>query len=77
MDRQAFMGELVEHVEHPVLASLVGAILDEVIGPDMISVLRPQPDARSVGQPEPASRGLLMGDLQPLALARYARSVCR
>ena len=23
-DRQAFMGELVEHVEHPVLASLVG-----------------------------------------------------
>jgi hypothetical protein len=31
-DRQAFMGELVEHVEHPILASIVGAILDEVIG---------------------------------------------
>jgi len=45
----------------------VGAILDEVIGPDMIALLRPQPDARSVGQPEPAALGLLMRDLQPLA----------
>jgi hypothetical protein len=27
------MGELVEHVEHPVLATIVGAILDEVVGP--------------------------------------------
>jgi hypothetical protein len=62
------VGELVEHVEHPVLATIVGAILDEVIGPDMIALLRPQPDARSVGQPEPAALGLLMGDLQPLAL---------
>jgi hypothetical protein len=34
--RQTFVGELVEHVEHPVLASIVSAILDEVIGPDMI-----------------------------------------
>ena len=33
----------------------------------MIAVLRPQPDARSVGQPEPASFGLFIGDLQPLA----------
>src|SRR5215472_2281323 len=48
------------------LRPIVGAILDEVIGPDMIAPLRPQPDARSVGQPEPAALGLLMGDLQPL-----------
>src|SRR5262245_9238952 len=67
-DRQAFMGELVEHVEHPILASIVGAVLDKVVGPDMIALLRPQPDARSVGQPEPAALGLLMRDLQPLAL---------
>src|SRR2546430_3651028 len=43
------------------------AVLDKVVGPDVIAVLRPQPDARSVGQPEPASFGLFMGDLQPLA----------
>src|SRR5512132_2324907 len=67
-DRQAFMGELVEHVEHPILASIVGAVLDKVVGPDMIAVLRPQPNARSVGQPEPAALGLLMGNLQPLTL---------
>ena len=67
-DRQTFMGELVEHVEHPILASVMGAVLDEVVGPDMITVLWPQPNARSVGQPEPAALGLLMGDLQPLAL---------
>src|SRR5262249_38452302 len=62
------MGELVEHVEHPIFASVMGAVLDEVVGPDMIVLLRPQPDARSVGQPEPAALGLLMGDLEPLAL---------
>jgi hypothetical protein len=61
------MSEFVEHVEHSILASIVGPILDEVIGPDMIALLRPQPNARSVGQPEPAALGLLMGDLQPLA----------
>src|SRR5256884_7471445 len=62
------MGELVEHVEHPILASIVGAVLDKVVGPDMIAVLRPQPNARSVGQPEPAALGLLVGNLQPLTL---------
>src|SRR5215475_12823426 len=67
-DRQAFMAELVEHVEHAVLASLVGAVLDKIVGPDMIALLRPQPNARSVGQPEPAALGLLMGNLQPLTL---------
>ena len=66
-DRQAFMGELVEHVEHPIFASVMGAVLDEVVGPDMIALLWPQPNARSVGQPEPAALGLLRWDLQPLA----------
>jgi hypothetical protein len=62
-DRQAFMAELVEHVEHPILASIIRAVLDKVVGPDMIAVLRAQPNARSVGQPEPAALGLLMGNL--------------
>jgi hypothetical protein len=33
----------------------------------MIALLRAQPNARSVGQPEPAALGLLRWDLQPLA----------
>src|SRR5262249_22754935 len=40
----------------------------KVVGPDMITLLRPQPNARSVGQPQPAALGLLMGNLQPLTL---------
>src|SRR5215813_12816896 len=55
-DRQAFMGELVEHVEHPIFASVMGAVLDEVVGPDMIVLLRPQPDARTVGRELKSSR---------------------
>src|SRR5215471_4870760 len=66
-DRQAFAGKLVNDIEHPISASIVGAVLDKVVGPDVIAVLRPQPDARSVGQPQPASFGLFIGDLQPLA----------
>jgi hypothetical protein len=44
-DRQAFMGKLVDHIEHSILPSIVGAVLDKVVGPDMIAVLGPQPDA--------------------------------
>src|SRR5262245_26090588 len=66
-DRQAFVGKLVNDIEHAISASIVGAVLDKVVGPDVIAVLRPQPDARSVGQPQPASFGLFIGDLQPLA----------
>jgi hypothetical protein len=66
-DCQAFVGELVEHVEDSILASIVGSVLEEVVGPDVIAVLRPQSDARSVRQPKPAPLGLLKGDLQPLA----------
>ena len=61
------MGKLVNDIEHPISASIVGAVLDKVVGPDVIAVLRPQPDARSAGQPQPASFGLFIGDLQPLA----------
>src|SRR5437867_8448904 len=77
MDRQAFMAELVEHVEYPIPASVMGAVLDKVVGPDMIAVLRPQADARSVGQPEPAALGLFMGDLQPLASPDTLDPLCR
>ncbi len=45
------MGELVEDVEHTDLAPVVGAVLDEVVGPDVIAVLGPEPDAGAVVQP--------------------------
>src|SRR5262245_353653 len=45
----------------------MGAVLDEVVGPHAIAILWPQPDARSVGQPDPAALGLLVRNFQPLA----------
>jgi hypothetical protein len=45
----------------------MGAILDEVVGPDVVRVFGPQSEAGAVGQPEPAPLGLLGRDLEPLA----------
>ena len=61
------MRELVDHVEHPIFPSIMRAILDEVVGPHVIAVLRPQADARTISQPQPAAFWLLGGNLQPLA----------
>ena len=66
-DGQAFVGELVDDVEHAEFASVMGALLDEVVGPDVIGALGPQPDARAVIQPETPALGLLGRDFQPLA----------
>ena len=66
-DGQTFVGELVDEVEHPILPPIVRAILDEVIGPDMVGALGAQTDTGSVRKPDTALLGLFGGDLQPLA----------
>ena len=66
-DGQAFPGELVDDVEHAELPAIVGSVLDKVIGPDVIGVLGPQPDAGSVIEPEPPAFGLLWWNLEPLS----------
>ena len=60
------MRELVNDAEHAELPAIVGAILDEVVGPHMVAVLRPQADARSIRQPQASSLRLLGWNLQPL-----------
>jgi len=42
---QTFMRELIDDVQHSVFPSVMGAALDEVVGPDMIATLRAQADA--------------------------------
>src|SRR5665213_987326 len=64
MARHAAQGELVDDVEHPELPSVMGAILDKVVGPDVVAVFRPQADARPVGKPQAPTLGLSGGDLQ-------------
>lgn len=45
----------------------MGLGLDEVVGPDMIGVFRPEPDAGPVIEPETASGLVFLGYFQPLA----------
>jgi hypothetical protein len=66
-DRQAFVSELVDDVEHAELLSLMGSVLDKVVGPDMVWALGAKPDAGAVIEPETAAFGLFLGNLQPLA----------
>jgi hypothetical protein len=71
-DHQALAGELVDQIEHAVLPSVVGSVLDEVIGPDMVRMLRPQTDTAPVVQPEPPLFGCFCGTLSPSR--RHVRS---
>lgn len=61
------MRELVDYVQHADLASILGTVLNEVVGPDVVGMLWPKPDAGSIVEPEPASLGLPGRHLQTLA----------
>jgi hypothetical protein len=69
------VGELVDDVEQANLASVMGALLEEVVRPDVIGALGPQPDARSIGQPQVGALGLPGGDFSAPRVARFARRV--
>ena len=45
MDRNSFPAMLVDHGKHPERLSVMGAIRNEVVAPDVATVLRPQPHA--------------------------------
>jgi len=64
---QALVGELVDDVEQAELASIMRALLDKVVGPDMVAALGSQTDARSVIEPQASALRLPGGDFQPLA----------
>lgn len=60
-DRQAFPGKLVDQRHEPELTAIMGLRFDEVVAPDMVTMLRPQTDAGSVVEPQPAARSLFPG----------------
>ena len=62
LDRQALTRELVDHGEHTELTPAPGAVLHEVISPDVIGMLGPEPYARTVIQPEPTALRLFLGN---------------
>jgi hypothetical protein len=61
------MGELVDDVEHSVFPSIMGPVFHEVVGPNVIPVFGPKPDARSITEPQPAALGLPAWHLQSFA----------
>src|SRR4029077_2961151 len=64
--REALPAELVDDVQHAVLPPVPGDVLDEVVAPDMAGPFRPQPDAGTVVEPEPASLRLFARNLETL-----------
>lgn len=66
-DGQALPGELVDDIERAELAAIVRAVLDKVVRPDVIAVLRAQADAGAVPEPEASLFRLLGRYLEPLA----------
>jgi hypothetical protein len=62
---QAAAREFVEHHEHSKGPAILSAILDEVIGPDVIGTLRSQANARAIVGPKPAPFRLLYRHFEP------------
>ena len=67
VDGQTFPRVLVNQVQQAYRPSIVCEGAHEIVRPDVIRPLRPQTHARSVVEPQTASRLLLMRHLQPFA----------
>lgn len=48
---QAFSRVLVDNVEDPKGPAISGPIGYEIVGPDVVSMSGPKPDARAIGKP--------------------------
>ena len=73
---QTFMCELVDHVEHPVFLAFMRAILDEVVGPDMVRPLGAKTDEDPSASQSRPRLGCLAGLSAPRT-AKSVRPVCR
>ena len=65
-DRQALVGKLVDNGQHAILTPVMGPVFDEVVGPDVVAVPRPQSDAGAVREPQPPALGLPGRNFEPL-----------
>jgi len=54
-DGQALAGVFIDHCEQTQLSPVTCRLAHEVIGPDVVSVLGPQTNAGTIGQPQSAS----------------------
>jgi hypothetical protein len=57
---------LIDQRHDPETPAIMGAALNKVEAPHVMGSLGPQPNAGAVVEPQPASRLMLLGHLQPL-----------
>ena len=62
---QTFPGVLIDYCKHSHSLSITRPGQYEIIGPDVVAMSRPQPDARTIVEPQSSSLGLFLWDLQP------------
>jgi len=65
VDDQTFLRVFVRNGEELHRSPIFGPCRHEVVRPHMIRMLCSQPDTRTIGQPEPPTRRLFLGHLQP------------
>ena len=58
VQNEALLCEFIYDIQNSQLRAIVCSIGDEVIIPNMILMLRPKSDARSIVEPEPSALGL-------------------
>jgi hypothetical protein len=61
------MREVIDDIKHAMFSPVMDAVLDEVIGPDVVAMFRQQSNARAVVEPETSPFWLFGRDFQPLA----------
>src|SRR5271156_1475917 len=64
--QQTFSAVFIDQVQHAHCPSVVGFGAHEVVTPHMVGMHRPQPNARAVVEPQPASWSLPLRNLQAL-----------
>ena len=62
---QALPGELIDDTKHTEDLTIMGAVLDKIVAPDMASMGWSQPYAGAVVQPQTSAFRLFLRDLQP------------
>ncbi len=65
-DGEALLTEFVDDRQDLEGTTIVRAVYHEVIGPDVVAMGGPDPDTRPIVEPEPATLGLFLRNLQPL-----------
>lgn len=66
-DHQALSGVLIDQVQYPRCATILRSGAHEVVAPHMVPALRPEPNARSIVEPQPPPWLLLLRNFQPFA----------